>query len=123
MPITSERVNLIVGEALSIAKSAAALREVCEAGIRMGDVSGLALIQSHLLTNPLPQPVHLLLEQRHQQTHARRNQRKREQARLKRREAGVPEQPGLTPTTLSDLGFGEDSIQDEFNMWNKGEGK
>lgn len=122
MPITSERIRVVLVEALAIARASSALVEVCQAGIKMGEAGGLALIQSHLLVNPLPQPVHLLLEQRHQQVSGRRNLRKREKARLKRREAGVPEQPGLAPTTLADLGLlEEDLLQDEFNKWNEGE--
>lgn len=119
MPITSERLSLIVEEALAIARAASSLREVCEAGIKM-DQGGLALIQSHLQVNPLPQPLHLLLEQRHASVSGKANKRKREKARLKRRAAGVPEVQGLAPVSLADLGL-SDPLQDQFNKWNKGE--
>lgn len=129
MPITSERVSLIVEEALSIARAAQALREMCEmliSQVSRGEgraEDAISILQTHLAVNPLPQPVHLLLEQRHQQVSARKNKRKRDKAAAKRREKGVPERAGLAPTTLADLGLdGADALREEFNKWNRGEG-
>lgn len=122
MPITQDRIAVLIEEATGIARSAEALRAICQEGIKLGGNEGLALIQSHLTVNPLPSPVHLLLELRHQQVFAKRNLRKREKAAAKRREAGIPEAKNLAPTLLSELGLGtKEDITSAFEKWNRGE--